>query len=383
MKKIGIITLNGDFNYGNRLQNFALQYVLKKEGLYVDTVIIKEEKADKLSKEFLLGNISTAADLLYVIKKIGKKLTIKNTLKRFRYRKMQKEKYALLSPFSKKYLSSVTVPYAQLDMIETKYDLFVVGSDQVWNPNIIEFDETHFLNFTSEKKRCSYAASLGVGSFPTIPSKLAEHYAKHLKSMRYISVREQAGASIVKQLIDKEVDVAPDPTLLLNKEEWLNKLEIAEGGNNKDYILLYFITPVSNKVMENITYFAQMKNMDVIQIMGDQYDEQHKIVTPNEFVQLINEAAYFFTDSFHGTVFSIIMETKFLAYERSDGKGIKSRLETLLEKFHLQGLLATEELDVFEIDNLNDFTNTKKILANEKNKGLHLISSNILSHLGE
>ncbi|EHQ9041330.1 hypothetical protein KI121_002686, partial [Enterococcus faecalis] len=109
MKKIGIITLNGDFNYGNRLQNFALQHVLKKEGLYVDTIIIQEEKTDKLSKELLLGNISTVADLYYVIKKIGKKLTIKNTLKRFSYRKMQKKKYVLLSPFSKKYLSSVKV----------------------------------------------------------------------------------------------------------------------------------------------------------------------------------------------------------------------------------------------------------------------------------
>lgn len=383
MKKIGIITLNGDFNYGNRLQNFALQSVFKKEGIDVDTVIIQKEKADKLAKEFLLGNISAVADLLYVIKKLGKKLTIKNSLKRFSYRKMQKRKYALLSPFSKKYLSSVTIPYSQLDMIEKKYALFVVGSDQVWNPNIIEFDETHFLSFTSEKKRCSYAASLGVESFPTVPSKLAEHYAKHLKNMRYISVREQAGAAIIKQLINKKIDIAPDPTLLLNKEEWLSKLEITEGGNNKDYILLYFITPVSSKVMESITYFAQMKNMEIIQIMGDQYDEQHKIVTPNEFVQLVNEAAYFFTDSFHGTVFSIIMETKFLAYERSDGKGIKSRLETLLEKFHLQCLLATEELDVFEIDKLNDFTNTQKILANEKNKGLHLITSNILSLLEE
>ncbi|WP_163402713.1 polysaccharide pyruvyl transferase family protein [Enterococcus faecalis] len=383
MKKIGIITLNGDFNYGNRLQNFALQHVLKKEGLYVDTIIIQEEKTDKLSKELLLGNISTVADLYYVIKKIGKKLTIKNTLKRFSYRKMQKKKYVLLSPFSKKYLSSVKVSRSQLNMIEKKYDLFVVGSDQVWNPNIIEFDETHFLNFTSEKKRCSYAASLGIARFPTVPSKLAEHYAKHLNDMRYISVREQAGALLVKNLIKKEVDVAPDPTLLLNKEEWLSKLEIIERESSKDYVLLYFITPISSKVMDSILYFAQMKNMEIIQIMGDQYNETHQIVTPNEFVQLINDAAYFFTDSFHGTVFSIIMETNFLAYERSDGKGIKSRLETLLEKFQLQSLLATEDVNVFEVDKLNDFTNTKKILRNEKNKGLHLISTNILSLLEE
>lgn len=378
LKKIGIITLNGEFNYGNRLQNFALQHVFRSVGVSVDTIIISTNKKHKLYKEFLSGNIRTLSDLLYVIRKLSKKLTIKNTVKRISYRKMQKMKYFFLSPFSKKYISSINVPYAQLKKVEKKYDLFVVGSDQVWNPNIIEFEDINFLSFASEGKRCSYSASIGISNFPTIPSTIAAHYTVNLKKMDYISVREEAGATTIKRLIQRDVDVAPDPTLLLTKEEWLETLEIKECKQNKNFILLYFITPISSKVIVSINSFARMKNMDIVQIMGDQYNKNHKIVSPNDFVQLINDAAYFFTDSFHGSIFSIIMETNFLAYERFDNKSIKSRLETLLAKFNLLSLLATEDTDVVDIDRLNDFTNTGKIVLDEKNRGLHLISTNIL-----
>lgn len=382
MDKIGIITLNGDFNYGNRLQNFALQYILKNKDISVDTIIVKETKSKKIKKELLLGEISNTKDLKYVVNKIARKLTPKSTSKRLRYKKMQKEKYQIIHPFTRKYISSINIEKKDLKKFDEKYKLFIVGSDQVWNPNIIEFDTTHFLAFTSYQKRYSYSASIGVASIPEVPTKLKNHYKHFLSQMKYISVREHAGASIVKEIINKEVDIAPDPTLLLEKEEWLNAFNLKKNPE-ENYILLYFISGISVEIKKAIDLFAEQKKLKVIQIMGDLYDDNHIIVSPDVFIQLINDAHYFFTDSFHGTVFSIIMETNFLTFDRADGKGINSRIETLLEKFNLPQLLTYNSRDIFLVDQLNNFDNVKMVHQQEKKRGIKIISNNILKHLEE
>lgn len=382
MNKIGIITLNGDFNYGNRLQNFALQYVLKNKDILVDTIIVKETKSRKIKKELLLGKISNTEDLKYVVNKIAGKLTLKSTSKRLRYKKMQKEKYQTINPFTRNYISSINVERKDLKKIDEKYNLFIVGSDQVWNPNIIEFDTIHFLTFTSSQKRYSYSASIGVSSIPEVPTKLKNHYKHCLSQMKYISVREQVGASIVKEIINKEVDIAPDPTLLLEKEEWLTAFDFKENPE-KNYILLYFISGIPVGIKKSIDLFAKQKKLKIIQIMGDLYDDNHIIVSPDQFIQLINDAHYFFTDSFHGTVFSLIMETNFLTFGRADGKSINSRVETLLEKFNLPQLLTCDSRDVFFVDQLNNFDKVKMVHQQEKKRGIKIISNNILKHLEE
>lgn len=384
MVKVGIITLNGEFNYGNRLQNFALQYILKNNGISVETIVISPTISAKIKQELLLGEMSSISDFKYVLKKIIKKLTVKNTLKRIRYKKMQREKFRVIHPFTRNYISTVNVSKEDLALIDHEYGLYIVGSDQVWNPNIIEFDTTHFLSFTDPKKRFSYAASVGVADIPNIPSGLKEHYKRYLEQMKYISVRECSGADIVYDLLNKEVDVAPDPTLLLNKNEWLQALNIKNQDDNRaPYILMYFISGASDKTLDYVHLLAKQKNLEVVQIMGDLYDESHCIVSPDEFVQMINNAEYFFTDSFHGSVFSIIMKTKFLVFGRTDGKGINSRLETLLKNFGLLQLLSNDSKDVFHIDRLNNFINVDKIHKVEKMRGIKLISDNILKHCEE
>lgn len=381
MKRIGIITLCGDFNYGNRLQNFALQKVLKEQNLIVDTINIHTSKKQKYHKEFLVGFFQGNKDLIYIIKKILKKITIQSFIRRRKYNKMIIEKQKKIGPFSHVNISSISINREELNNLNQKYDLFITGSDQVWNPNIIEFEHVNFLSFCPKEKRFSYAASFGVSNLPETPINLKDHFKKYLSSMQYISVREDVGKKIVKDLLSISVDVAPDPTLLLSQDEWNAMIPNKKLEYDK-YIIVYFISSPSKSILERIKKFAHDRNLKVIRIMGDEYNRNHYIYTPFEFVQSIRDAEYVFTDSFHGCVFSIIMNSKFFVFERADKKGTQSRIIGLLRKFNLENFaLLNEKSELIDVNIPINFDKINEKLEYERIRGKQLIQNNIISSL--
>lgn len=315
-EKVGIVTLVGNFNHGNRLQNFALQEAIKELGFDVDTLRISqnESKIKKLVKKIIEYSS-------FFIKKNAKINSINRTQK--------------IDRFTREYIkqSHYTIPINESSNIDKEYSYFIVGSDQVWNPNYNP-DDNYFLDFT-HKKKISYAASLGVSS-------LEDDYKKKiinlLSSFDFISVREESARVLLQNCLKQKVEHVIDPTLLLSKEKWENIISEKHVSNtNGNYILLYFLGSIDNEVKEKIKLLSLKHNYKIIDIMDDKNKENY-VIDPFEFLAFIKGSSLIFTDSFHGTVFSIILNRPFVVCERCLGKdgNMNTRIDSLLETFNLK-----------------------------------------------
>nr|SFZ89083.1 conserved hypothetical protein [Loigolactobacillus rennini] len=352
MKKIGILTLQGNFNYGNRLQNYALEQVVLSLNYDVDTLVLPEKKKIRLKKTIL--------KLMYHFSKRKKQ-----------YLKMLKAKTPILTPFTKAYLHS-----RQFDKANLKsYTAFFVGSDQVWNPSYTGNDTRYFLDFAPRKKRFAYAASFGVSN---IPAQFHSNYRKYLNDMHKISVREEQGINIINSLSDAKAELIADPTLLLSQKKWnelANKVDIKFTGN---YVLIYTLSSLSPDKYSKIKEYAESKNAKIITILGDEYNPDYWIPSPFEFLYAIKNATSVFTDSFHCTVFSIIFNTPFIIFNRSNGEMI-SRIDTLLAYFGFQRNKFSTQTNINDVLSKTSFTGVAKVLAKEKAKGYVFIQDCLAS----
>lgn len=320
--KIAIITLPGNFNYGNRLQNYALQYALENKGYIVETLVPIDKKKNKL-KLFIFESLGTLKSILLL--RYSKRKLNKESIK-----KMKDIKEKKISPFTDEYIKSVLInDWSEENMlrINNMYDYFVVGSDQVWNPNYINNYDFYFARFADNNKKVSYAASFGIQN---IPEKYNEIYISGLAGFSTITVREQSGARIIKKLVGKESNVVLDPTLLISPKEWLefvSETSIEQFSYGEKYVLTYFLGSQTQEYFKAINSFANEYNLKVINIMGNYFFDDFIVPDPKEFLRLINDAEYVFTDSFHAVVFSLIYHTNFISFERGD---MNSRITTLL-----------------------------------------------------
>lgn len=355
MKKTGIITLNGYFNYGNRLQNYALEKIIQGMGFQVETIRIDGRTKNEVIKEKLAK---------------FKRKVIRNP----RYDDIQK-RINIFKDFSKQNMNETERKYPfkkDLSILNTKYDKFVVGSDQVWNPSMNYQSSAYFLQFASKSKRISYSASFGVSIFS---EDIKKQYTKWLKEFPNISVREEDGARIVKELTNKDIPVLVDPTMLLSKGEWL---ELARPGKSKPknkYLLTYFLGATPNEYQSQVQAIAKENNLKIINI-GDQEDPRYYETGPSEFIDYINDAEIFCTDSFHGVIFSILLEKPFIVYERKGSKNMYSRIRTIVDKL---GLESREYKNITEIGNVLeiDYSSSQEIIEKEKQKSIEFLTSAI------
>lgn len=360
--KVGIITLNGYFNYGNRLQNYALQEVIKGLGFEVDT-IIKENTKEMNGNRTITDRIKSLSTrpLPEVISILEKKCTNKA------YKQRINRRTDIFKEFSQKYINETDYAISEDNILEglaDQYEFFVVGSDQVWNPHYQKGSSIEFLTFASQQKRVSYAASFGINS---IPEEFVDDYSKWLSEMNHISVREHAGAEIVEELTDREVEVVLDPTLLLSKEEWLEIAEVASDKPKKGYVLTYFLGKVSKERKSYIQKIAKENDLEIINLA--QLNEKVPYLSgPSEFIDYINTAEIFLTDSFHGAAFSIMLHTPFIVFDREgNSPSMNSRIDTLLGTFKLESRTFnnfTNDDELFKVD----FSHIEAILKNEQDK---------------
>lgn len=360
-RKIGIVTLHGYHNYGNKLQNYALKEVLTEQGFEVDTMVLYEER-DYLYT--IVRNIkrlfqqSPSKSLLKVINKFKSQQYKQDN------KKLLDSRTNIFKQFSKHHLSEkfVKLDKGNIATINKDYDYFVTGSDQVWNPVYISNMEKYFLTFADKSKRIAYAPSF---SCPKLPKSHEKKYRKWLKEMSRISVRETEGAEIIRELTGINAPVLVDPTLLLSKKQWLSIANKASNRPEQGYILTYFLGETSSDTEQYIQNLAQEKNMKIIRL-GDIHDKESYITGPREFIDYINNATVLLTDSFHGVVFSILLETPFLVYERKTNiPTMYSRIETLLDKFHLRHREAKNlSEDIFTVN----YSHVYEILEVERNR---------------
>lgn len=343
MKKCAIATINSS-NYGNRLQNYALQEFLLK--MNVSCVTIKNIS--------LLNNKKN--NLEYVLR------NLKHIYKRKDFvDKKEREKYFI--EFNKKInFTKSTFNWFNLKKIKN-YDYYITGSDQVWNPKnrMSGFD---LLSFAPAEKRIAYAASIAIEK---IPLEYEEIFRNEVSKFKSVSLREEAGKKITQKLTGRsDVEVLIDPTMLLSASEWENVAKKPSQLNDEKYILCYFLGNLSDSKRKAIKKIADEKKLKVINILDK--DDPFYETGPSEFLYLEKNAEIICTDSFHSSVFAILFNRPFIIFEREGFvTSMNSRLDTLISKFNLKNRRFNGERITEE--NLNhDYTEAYKILETERDK---------------
>ena len=343
MKKAAILTINDDWNYGNRLQNYAVQRVLEKHNLKVETIYNQNNVYGvKYFKKKVKDNIKKVLNIKKEIKKYNKFNLFNKNIK-----------------FAKFAIDSKHIP----KKLGLKYDYFFTGSDQVWNPTFERMSDVDFLTFAPEIKRNSFSASFGINE---IPKQMREYYRENLMKMQKISVREDIGKIIIKELTGRDdVEVLVDPTMLLTNKEWNRVAKKPKMLKTDKYILNYFLGELSEERKNEIEKIAKENECTVINILDK--NSPFYQTGPSEFLYLEENAFLICTDSFHSCVFAILYNRPFIVFDREDkNASMNSRIETLLNKFELQdrkfnGKITKKELEC-------DYENAYKILESEKEK---------------
>ncbi|WP_347862243.1 polysaccharide pyruvyl transferase family protein [Salimicrobium sp. PL1-032A] len=359
MKKIGVITLNGYFNYGNRLQNYALEQILNKNGCYVETIWIDSKKLMRSTINQRI-RVFVKKNLIDPFYRWEEFLNDKKRLENF-------EMFSLKYLNEKRYLSKKNT-FQESDI--NTFDYFIVGSDQVWNPHYTSNSELYLLSFVPPHKRIAYAPSFGISTIPSDYKKVIQTYLLNYKN---ISVREEEGSRIIKDLTGKNVPVVLDPTLLLSNKEWMSIAQPPTNKPKKNYIVTYFLGEVSDERQKYIDRVTEKYNYKIIKL-ANKHDEFYQ-TDPGGFVDLIKDASLVLTDSFHGTVFSIIFERPFIVFERENKHGsMRSRIDTLLRITNLESR-NVENLEMRdEVTNI-DFRSAKNQLETEKTKSIDYLKN--------
>lgn len=350
--RIGIITMVSD-NYGNRLQNYALQNILSELGNSVETLNNPWFPNYNVYLEWLKFNIKK---FLFFITKRPERFQRRINFDQFNHDNIS---------FSRYWLNKNNDRIAA----NKYFDMFICGSDQVWNSEAAEIDGKYFADFADHDKRASYAASFGIEK---IVDDRREEFTRYLLGMRHISVREHSGKQIVEELINRRVSCHIDPTLLLSGGQWDKIANQYRVANNK-YIFCYFLGKPTETILDKLREYKKKNNIDVLSIWNGN-DASHNNVGPGEFLALIKGAEFVLTDSFHGTAFSVIYHKSFYTFSRNGVReSMDTRVVSLLELLGLADRFEPKNWNLY--DNLIiDFHNADCILENERKKAIEYLA---------
>lgn len=316
MKKIGIITTHHYPNYGNKLQNYALQTILLRMGFDVETI------NDARSWKNMNSWIANWKVLMHCLTRF--RLTSYH-IKMFKFIRWSKKNI--------NYSNHVIEKDEDADNLAERYDYFVVGADQIWNPEWPMFSNAFgFAAFAEKKQKVAYAPSFGVSEMPL--ERITE-YKSWLKNWKALSCREYDGAKIIKDLTGKDVPIVIDPTLLLTAADW-EKIISKKVFVDERYALLYTLRDVDDVAMDSIVQKVKEKGLRLLSIHSP---VQNDIFGPDDFLRLFKEAEIVFTDSFHGCAFALQFHRPLCVLhlrEKNSGKDKISRIQTLFEQAGIQ-----------------------------------------------
>ena len=363
MKKVGIVSCYFQHNYGSMLQAYATQMVLDKLEYENETINISGFNREiKLAKLKYFAKASLTSDIL--LSKIG---MAKNVLIKKFYRndysklsKVRAQKFDAFScnnfRLSKKYNSKDQLGFECSD----NYSSVLVGSDQLWLPGNIAADY-YTLNFVPEYvNSIAYSTSFGQSTLPKDSEKKAKVF---LKKIKHIGVREESGQKLVKEIANRDVPVVCDPTLLFTGDEWM-KIQKTDPIIEGKYIFCYFLgnNPPHREFAKKLKLTTGCKIVALVHLdefvkSDENYaDETPYDIDPADFLNLIRNAEYVCTDSFHCTVFSILYKKTFFTfrrYNRNTKQSTNSRLDTLFNMSGITGRLLTGEENISECLKLN------------------------------
>ena len=360
--KIANLTLDGYFNYGNVLQRYAVCSLLAGLGAEVASLWFSS-KAGFLP--YLYSRYPWMKESWDW--KTWVKLGINwkgATHKMFSGENAwEAARNAVIKSFVDRY---IPMRYdVDFTRVADEYDYFVTGSDQVWNPYFADLEKL-FIKFAPGEKRIAYAASI---SCPEIPQDKLQAFIDGVNGMKEISVREQAGADLIQQLTGRRVQVVADPTMLVTAEDWRSIARKPSWLKGDEQLLVtYFLGKRPDSVIESI---ARENGLQIVNMLDERVFE-HYAIAPEEWLWLIDHARFMYTDSFHGTVFSILFRTPFVVTERVDAgcaSKMTSRIDTLLAKFDLSDRRGTNANGYMIASPLDmHYGDVDKVLAEEKQK---------------
>lgn len=340
-KTVGIATIIDYTNYGNRLQNYAVQQVLR--GLGHDAVTIlnlpmattepRHPWQDLPGAPPVPPQPRTAADkgLVALARRLRRRYA-PNAMERARARELALKAHRArrLAAFSRAHIRETEFTLfsdTSTDRLDAMFDRFVVGSDQVWNPTMRKQTEFDFLTFAQPAKRVAFSASMGVSR---IPEASEAFYAERLAGFAHLSVREEAAAAEVRRLAGREALVTLDPTQILEPGAWRALARPHPRKPAGRYLLTYLLgqrTPAYQRLIEDC---ARRAGLEIVRLNDPGAPGLYE-ADAAEFLDLIADAALLLTDSFHGVIFAVAFDTPFVSLPRVDKKAsMSSRLDTLL-----------------------------------------------------
>lgn len=320
--KICTITCQNADNHGARLQCFALAYWLRKEGHEVEVI--------DYQPDYMRG-----PKLWYVPRNIKEFVKF---FVRIPERLCAVKRHKVFSEFSQKYIP-LTKVYNNIDELRNDppmADMYLAGSDQIWNPTFRNgTDPAYYLDFGPKNiLRKSFAASFAVSSIEDVQKRL--WIKDNIKRFDKITVREQSALKILKDLGYDGV-LQDDPVFMLNREEWNKALNLEEsweelGIKDEKYVLIYDFF-LSDDIKSVALEYKKRNNCKIFSVCHQTLsyaDKNFVYATPNDFVNLIKHACCVISNSFHGTCFAMIYNVPYRIVNRPDGLNV--RMQDLLER---------------------------------------------------
>ena len=347
--RIALLTVNVYDNYGNTLQKYALYRTLEKFADYVEVFWHHG------TKPFTPYNLELSPSFVGNVRSSAFQCVRENKFKEFDDTNMR---------------TRFDLPC--LEDVADDYDYFVVGSDQVWNPDLCV--PGNFLEFAPPEKRIAYAASIAV---PELPPNLVDYYREKISEMPYVSIRESEGVDLVEKLTGKRPLQVLDPVFLLDADEWRKIAKKPHWLNKKmyenGYLLSYFF---DGKPPEQVRTLADKLGFPVVNLL-DLNNFDHYVTGIEEFLYLVDHATLMCTQSFHGTAFAMNFKRPVIVYKVQIGRMVQrfSRLESLLGLFGLSDRATDIDLEIKVEDPLAiDFTRRDEVMLEERAKAFNFLS---------
>lgn len=360
------ITFHASHNYGSMLQAFALQRTLERLGYNNEIINLRTKRqrevypelSELLSRDSFFKNLSRK--ILYCP-----------------FRQSLNTKYELFEKFLREDLI-LTKEYSNIQELESaklSYDCFIAGSDQIWNTAPLDFDWSFYLPFVKDKRKISYAVSMGPHAEEQVSDR--EKVREYLLDFESISVREKGTKDLVESLICHPVAETLDPTLLLNKTEWAEYMNLSPIRKN-GYIFVYV------PYFKEITYDIAMKigALSGLPVVTSMYHPRmlkypslkyELAVGPWEFLNLLSNADLVVSGSFHAVVFSVIFNRPFYAVNGDKD----NRMKSLLENINLLNRSISDIGKNFVLDTGCNFTEAEKFIEQKRKNSLLYLSKAI------
>lgn len=374
--KIGIVTLIGEFNYGNLLQSYALQTILERLGH--QPIVLNRRCANPNIRPYCLRILSFVKSLILRFFLNRKDLLLVNPFEEDYDTRMRTNKMHL-KQFIRKYINRSKSLHSSNDIKKyidrESFDAFVVGSDQVWRECYTFSIEEMFLSFLSQNssaKRIAYAASFGVDE-DYISEEKMPLCKDLLKRFDAVSVREKSAVKICKEHFGVEAKHVLDPTMLLSVEDY-KKLFIENNTPKSKGNLLVYILDDRFEIKQVISKYSEDKKQVPFSVNElekvNSISYTNKLPTLEAWLRGFHDAECVITDSFHACVFSILFNKPFVCIgNKSRGN---ARFDSLLGLFELESRLVEDLSNIEEImlnpinwDRVNKILKEKRKEANE------------------